>query len=157
MTYLEKNYTKPSAKTPFLNRNLDDDIAKSNHAYDSHKLVSHFLHHYDINNINVIRNVSDVEICMSTDPMIQSFTTREYRENLKLGLLNQQRSPQSKQIDDDMLIQNGAIPSNLERDEIVSCIHNGLERFDNVLNRVMQDAIAHSELSETDVEPQSKE
>ena len=137
MTYLDKNYTKPSQKSPLLQRDLADEIAKSNHLYDDHKLVSHFLHHYDSTNHKVIRNVSDVEICMSTDPAIQAYTTREYRENLKLGLLNQQRSPQSRQLDDDMLIANGAIPSNLERDEIVSCTRKGLERMDDVLSRVI--------------------
>lgn len=154
MTYLDKNYTKPSQKLPLVQRDLADDIAKSNHLYDEHKLVSHFLHHYDSANHKVIRNVSDVEICMSTDPSIQAYTTREYRENLKLGLMNQQRSPQSLQLDDDMLISNGAIPSNLERDEIVSCTRNGIERLDNVLNRVISSASAqhvHPDSNEVDV------
>lgn len=98
--------------------------------YDSNKGISHILFRYTPSG-NFTRYVSDVEIAMTSDVNLSSYFTSEHRAVLKNNILGQQRSPSS--IDhptDDQLLENGAIPTQLERDEIVQSVKTNYDRLD---------------------------
>lgn len=107
-----------------------DDYSFSNMIYDGNKGVSHVLLPYFVDSSSS-RFVSDVELCMSSDPNITSRFSSEHRDMIRKQLVSQPRTPavNGPFPTDDQLMQNGAIQS-LERDEIVAASKANMSRLD---------------------------
>lgn len=107
-----------------------DDYSFSNMIYDGNKGFSHVLLPYFADSSSS-RFVSDVELCMSSDPNITSRFSSEHRDMIRKQLVSQPRTPavNGPSPTDDQLMQNGAIQS-LERDEIVAASKSNMARLD---------------------------
>lgn len=107
-----------------------DDYSFSNMIYDGNKGVSHVLLPYFADSSSS-RFVSDVELCMSSDPNITSRFSSEHRDMIRKQLASQPRTPavNGPFPTDDQLMQNGAVQS-LERDEIVAASKANMSRLD---------------------------
>lgn len=106
---------------------LKRSMIESNRIYDRNAGVTHrFIHLPD----DSVRLVSDVELIMSNDPYISSFTPRELKDNLYRQLTSSRSSSKSPQLSDTELYQS--VPSNfgLELSDSISLIKSSLDKFD---------------------------
>lgn len=111
------------------------DTAFSDSLYDQVRGITHCLHHYDVDNPECTRFVSDVEIAMSSDTAITSMFSADHRNAIRMGLVDQPHSPVNGQPTDEQLMANGGI-RHLERDEIVAAVSANMDALDRSLPRL---------------------
>lgn len=111
-----------------------DDYSYSDMMYDDTKGVSCVFLPY-ASNASHTRFVSDVEICMSSDPNITSRFSSEHRDMIKKQLVSQPHSSvaDGPRPSDAQLMENGGIVS-MERDEIVDAAKHNLNLFTSELS-----------------------
>lgn len=117
-TYKERNYSD-APRIPMDAEAFDMSISDS--IYDTHRFVSHaFVKEILPDGTEMMRLVNDVELCSSSSPSIRSVVSPEYQEKLRIGLVNQPKTPprEGRMSDDDLM--SSCVPTDLERDEIVA-------------------------------------
>lgn len=129
--WFERYYVSKSIEG--LSKTAVEDYSFSNMMYDQHKGISHALLPYS-ENPQVTRFVSDVEICMTSDPAVTSYFSSQHRDMLKKQLMSQPHTLVSDgpHPTDEQLMENGGIVS-MERDEIVSASKANMSRLDSEL------------------------
>ena len=148
--FLRKNFTPFSQRTPCYSPCTD--YTDSNAMYDANVGITHIIIE---NPDGSHRIVSDVEICMTTDPNITSRFSPEYRAQLKNTILSRPHNPISNLDADGNPIGGSVIPNSLERDELASVIESRQSDFHRqAVNAVMA---AHAAASEPTPEPKSTE
>ncbi len=129
--WFERYYKSVPVDSSLFYPPLDESF--SDMMYDKHKGIAlAFIPLSD--GCSSSRCISDVEICMSSDPNVVSRFSAEHRAAVRNGIVNQPRLPVSDgpRPTDDQLMANGGIVS-LERDEIVASARVNMSRLDSEL------------------------
>lgn len=85
-----------------------DDYLYSNMIYDQNKGKTHdFLHTNKGSDDDFCRIISDVEICMSTDPSVASYYPAEYRQSLMNSIKGMGSKSQFSGLSDDEILESG--------------------------------------------------
>lgn len=85
-----------------------EDVAFSNMIYDQNKGKTHdFIHTNKGHEDDVVRLISDVEICMSTDPAVASYYPPEYRQALYSAIKGMGSKSQFTGLSDDQILESG--------------------------------------------------
>lgn len=102
-----------------------EDVAFSNFIYDQNKGKTHdFLHTNKGFDDDVVRFISDVEICMSTDPSVVSYYPSEYRQSLFNAIKGMGSKTQFSGLTDDEILASGIkCHDPREIDENLSAVH----------------------------------
>lgn len=102
-----------------------EDVAYSNMLYDQNKGKTHdFLHTNKGADDDVVRLISDVEICMSNDPSVTSYYSPEYRQSLYNSIKGMGSKSQFVGLSDDEILDSGVkCRDPREIDENFSSVH----------------------------------
>lgn len=85
-----------------------EDYFYSNYIYDQNKGKTHdFLHTNKGADDDFCRIISDVEICMSTDPSVTSFYPAEYRQSLMNSIKGMGSKSQFSGLTDEQILESG--------------------------------------------------
>lgn len=85
-----------------------EDYFYSNMLYDQNKGKTHdFLHTNKGGDDDFCRIISDIEICMSTDPSVTSFYPAEYRQSLMNSIKGMGSKSQFSGLSDDEILESG--------------------------------------------------
>lgn len=101
-----------------------EDYLYSNMLYDQNKGKTHdFLHTNKGSDDDFCRIISDVEICMSTDPSVTSFYPSEYRQSLMNSIKGLGSKSSFSGLTDDQILESGIRCHNAyELDESASVV-----------------------------------
>lgn len=85
-----------------------EDVLYSNMLYDQNKGKTHdFIHTNKGHDDDTVRLISDVEICMSTDPSVASYYPPEYRQSLYNAIKGVGSKSQFAGLSDDEILASG--------------------------------------------------
>lgn len=142
------NYFKQRNFDGHLNKGyrIDNSINKepkhlnaSNALYDQNAGLTHaFLHTNKGQPDDEVRLIGDVEICMSNAPEVTSVFSPEYRNRLRMGLVDTKGATPSGLTDEQLM---EAVPCNVqfERDEIASFSKTSIGALDREAKLIKKD------------------
>lgn len=121
--FKQRNFDGHLDKGYFVDNSINTEpkhLNASNALYDQNAGLTHaFLHTNKGQSDDEVRLIGDVEICMSNAPEVTSVFSTEYRNRLRMGLVDTKSATPSGLTDEQLM---ESVPCNVqfERDEIAS-------------------------------------